>query len=89
MWVGEKACDGRLPRGSVTQMDTRRMCGVSQVRKWGQGTGLGRGATCVKAQKQESIALLDNWKKLFMVNSYTFSRFPFTCVPYLCGVVSS
>lgn len=51
MWDEEKACEGRLPRGSVTQADTRRMCGVSQVRKEGQGTGLGRGATYVKAQR--------------------------------------
>lgn len=43
--------------------------------------GLGKGITCVKAQRQDSTAHLDNWKKILLANSYTFSKFPFKTVP--------
>lgn len=65
------------------------MCGVSQVKKVEQGAGLGRGITCVKAQRQDSVAHLDNWKKLLVANSYTFFKFPFKPIPSPSGAVPS
>lgn len=84
MWDGERACEGRLPGGSVIQTVTRKMCIVNQVRKEKQGTGLGRGTTCVKVQRQDGM---DNWKKLLTANSYTFFKFPLKHVPSPCGAV--
>ena len=45
------------------------------------GTGLCGGTTCIKAQRQDSIVHLDNWKKLLMANLYTHFKFPFKHVP--------
>lgn len=42
-----------------------------------------------KAQRQDSIAHLDNWKKLLVTNSYTFFKFPFKPIPSPSGAVPS
>lgn len=61
-------------------------CGVSQIKKGEQGTGVGRG-TCVKAQRQDSVVYLDNWKKVLMANSYTFFKFTLKDVPFPCEAI--
>ena len=59
MKEGKKAHEGRLPGGSIFQTDARNVCGVNQFRKGEQGTGLIRGSTCVKAQRQPGAFRLE------------------------------
>ena len=84
MWDGERACEGRLPGGSVNRTVTRNMYRVNWVRNREQGSGLDRGTTCVKVQRQDSMVHLDNWKKLLTADSYMFFKYvlsPYRAVP--------
>lgn len=84
MWDGERACEGRLPGGSVNRTVTRNMYRVNWVRNRERGSGLDRGTTCVKVQRQDSMVRLDNWKKLLAADSYMFFKYvlsPYGAVP--------
>ena len=53
---------------------------VNWVRNRKQGSGLDRGTTCVKVQRQDSMVRLDNWKKPLTADSYMF--FKYVLSPY-------
>ena len=60
---------------------------VNWVRNREQGSGLDRGTTCVKVQRQDSMVHLDNWKKLLTADSYMF--FKYVLSPYTLDLAAT